>query len=82
MSMASRITDLAAAVRDKINLMVPRLIPAGGTTGQIVTKTGAGNYVFGWADAPAGSGGGGAAILNFNGPAGTPQDMIFDFNGV
>jgi hypothetical protein len=62
MSLASRISDLAAAVRDKINLMVPRLIPPGGTTGQIVTKIGAGNYLFGWADAPASGGGSGAIV--------------------
>jgi hypothetical protein len=29
----------------------------------------------------SGGGGGGTAILDFNGPAGTPQDLIYDFNG-
>lgn len=51
MSLAARVTDLAAAVRDKINLMVPRLLPSGGSTGQVLAKTAATNYAAGWADA-------------------------------
>lgn len=46
--------DLAAAIRDKINVMVPRLLPAGGTTGQVLSKTGAADYAAGWVDPAAG----------------------------
>lgn len=53
MSLASRVNDLAAAVRDKINAMMPRLLPSGGTVGQVVTKTGPADGAAGWAD-PAG----------------------------
>lgn len=48
MALADRITALAAAVRDKINLMVPRLIPTGGTTGQVLGKASATNYAMTW----------------------------------
>lgn len=50
MTLAERISALALAVRDKVNLMVPRLLPAGGTVGQMLRKTGAGNYATGWGD--------------------------------
>lgn len=56
MSLVSEISDLAVAIRTKINLMVPRLIPAGGTTGQVLTKNSATDYDASWA---AGGGGGG-----------------------
>lgn len=61
MTQEQRLVLLAAAVRDKINTIMPRLIPTGGTPNQVLTKTGAGNYATGWQDAPAG-GGGGAAV--------------------
>lgn len=77
MTLASRMTDLAAAVRDKFNAIAPRLIPTGGADGQFLQKTGAGTY--GWAD--AGGGSGGTAILDFNGPSGTPAGFILDLNG-
>lgn len=48
MSLASRVTDLAVTIRDKINLMVPRLMPAGGSTGQALVKTSGSNYAAGW----------------------------------
>lgn len=58
MSLASRISDLAVAVREKINAMMPRLMPSGGAVGQVITKTGPADYVVGWQDVPAGGGGG------------------------
>lgn len=51
-TMAARVTALAAAIRDKINLMVPRLVPAGGATGQVLRKAGAADYALSWG-APA-----------------------------
>lgn len=61
MSLASRINDLAGAIRDKINLMVPRLLPAGGTTGQVLKKTSNTDYEVSW-QADATGGGGGATV--------------------
>lgn len=37
-TLSSRISDLAAAVRDKFNAINPKLIPSGGTTGQVLAK--------------------------------------------
>lgn len=54
MSLASGITDLAAAVRDKLNLMTPRLLPPGGTVGQVVKKTGPAAGDTAWQDEAAG----------------------------
>lgn len=47
-TLETRLTALAAAIRDKINLMVPRLIPPGGAVNQVLAKTGAGDYAAGW----------------------------------
>lgn len=38
MALADRVTALAVAIRDKINTMMPRLLPSGGTTGQVLAK--------------------------------------------
>lgn len=54
MSLAARITDLAVAIRDKINLMVPRLQPGGGTTGQVLAKTSNADYDSAWASVSGG----------------------------
>lgn len=54
--LASRITDLAAAVRDKFNAISTRLVAAGGTTGHVYTKTSDGHE---WSAATGGSSGGG-----------------------
>lgn len=61
-TLEQRLTLLAGAIRDKINLMMPRLIPTGGAINQVLTKTGAGNYSAGWQDGVAGP----------MGPAGPP----------
>ncbi len=53
MSLVSRVTDLAVAIRDKINAMMPRLLPSGGTAGQVLRKTSSTNYATGWATLPA-----------------------------
>ena len=44
MSLASQINLLAAALRGKINAMMPRLLPSGGAVGQALVKSGAGDY--------------------------------------
>ena len=62
MTLTSRIADLAGAVRDKINLMVPRLIPPGGGSGQVLSKSSATDYAVGWTDAAGGGGGPMAAL--------------------
>ena len=59
MSLATRISALATAIRDKINAMMPRLLPAGGSSGQALVKTSAANFATGWATL---SGGGGGAL--------------------
>jgi hypothetical protein len=46
-----RLTLFAAAIRNKFNAVTPRLIPAGGTIGQRLVKTGSADYAMGWADA-------------------------------
>ena len=48
MSLVTRITDLVVAVREKINTMMPRLMPAGGTVGQVITKTGTADFTMSW----------------------------------
>lgn len=55
-TLASRITSLAGAIRDKLNLMTPRLLPAGGTTGQVLTKLAATDYDVSWATPASGGG--------------------------
>ena len=58
MTLAARLSALAEAVRDKLNLMTPRLLPSGGTAGQALVKTGSGDYETEWADQSGGAGGG------------------------
>lgn len=53
MSLASRVADLAVAIRDKINAMMPRLQPVGGAAGQVLRKTSAVDYAAAWATLPA-----------------------------
>ncbi|MDH2313165.1 hypothetical protein [Methylobacterium brachiatum] len=36
----------------------PGMLPSGGTSGQVLTKTGAGAYAASWADPPGGGSGG------------------------
>lgn len=79
-TLSARVTDLAAAVRDKINLMVPRLMPSGGASGQALVKTSGANYAAGWATVSGGGGGdmlidGGNASSVYSGPA------VFDGGG-
>uniref|UniRef100_A0AB74UML1 Tail protein n=1 Tax=Caulobacter phage BL57 TaxID=3348355 RepID=A0AB74UML1_9VIRU len=47
-TLQARITSLAQAIRDKINLMMPRLLPTGGAAGAPLVKTTASDYAVGW----------------------------------
>ncbi len=47
-TLVSHITDLATAIRNKLNLMTPRLIPAGGILGQVLAKTSSTDYAVAW----------------------------------
>lgn len=58
MTLQGRLEALAAAIRGKINAMMPRLLPDGGTAGQVLTKTSANSYDAGWATPASGGGGG------------------------
>jgi hypothetical protein len=51
-TLAQRISDLAASVRNKINAMTPRLLPSGGGAGQFLRKRSGTIYDSEWADVP------------------------------
>lgn len=56
MTVESRIVDLATGISAYIrDTILPRLLPAGGTTGQVVVRKPGG--LAGWDDPPAGGGG-------------------------
>ena len=56
MSLASQVTALAGAIRDKINTIVPRLLPSGGTTGQVLSKSSNSDYETLWITPSVGGG--------------------------
>jgi hypothetical protein len=64
MSLVDQINNLAGAVRDKLNLMTPRLLPAGGASGQVLAKASATDYAAGWVD-PAGGGAAPLGMLDY-----------------
>lgn len=56
MTLSERVAALATAVAAHIKTAIaPRLVPAGGTAGQVLAKTSAANYALGWQSA-AGAG--------------------------
>ena len=55
-TLAERVSDLAGAIRDKLNSMTPRLLPAGGGTNQVLAKTGTADYAVGWTAVSAAAG--------------------------
>lgn len=79
MSLATRIADGFAAVRNKLNLMVPRLLPSGGSTGQVLTKSSSDDYATGWTT-PA-SGGGASTSRNVDGGSAAPEPRSGSVNG-
>jgi hypothetical protein len=67
----SRISDGFAAVRDKLNLITPRLVPPGGALGQVLTKASGANYSFEWVTPATGGSGGGGSSSRFRGTFGS-----------
>lgn len=56
-TLQARITDLATRIGTEIKAMVPKLVPAGGVTGQVLAKASATNHHLAWTDAGGGSAG-------------------------
>lgn len=52
-TLVSHVTDLVGAIRTKLNLMTPRLLPVGGSVGQIIYKSGSADGAAGWTTPPA-----------------------------
>lgn len=48
MPLADGVVALAAAIRNKINEMMPRLLPSGGTTGQVLAKVNGTSFNVSW----------------------------------
>lgn len=48
MTLASRVNDLAVAVREKFNAIFPKLVPEGGTAQQALIKNGTANHDVSW----------------------------------
>lgn len=61
-SLQDRLTALATRVGVQVKAMTPRLLPGGGTTGQVLTKTSASDYATSWQTPAAGGGGGGGGL--------------------
>ncbi|MCI1143213.1 hypothetical protein MOP88_14330 [Sphingomonas sp. WKB10] len=53
-TLASRISDLAGAIRDKFNQIMPRLLPPGGATGQVLSKASNADNSFQWSTVTSG----------------------------
>lgn len=54
-TLSQRITELAIAIRDKVNLIMPRLLPEGGIDGQVLAKKGSEPFVTEWRNSAGGS---------------------------
>lgn len=78
MSLASRVSAGFTAVRDKINLMVPRLLPAGGSAGQVLAKTSASDYAAAWTTPAAG---GGSTSRSIDGGSADPEPRSGSIDG-
>ena len=75
---AATVTADAAATQADFDARLPRLVPAGGDIGQILSKSSAVDYATQWIDAPSGGGGGGAVdrIIGGEGIITSPQTGI------
>lgn len=51
MSISTRVSELALAIRDKINEMIPRLLPRGGQAGQVLVKSSSTDFTVIWGEA-------------------------------
>lgn len=74
MTLASRVSDLAIAIRNKINTMMPRLLPQGGTVGQVLAKSADTDYAVEWVESGGKAGKGWAPITAVGTDA--PQEII------
>lgn len=59
MSLESRIVALAQAIGSDIKALLGRAMPAGGSAGQVLTKSSGADYAASW-QTPSGGGGGGS----------------------
>jgi hypothetical protein len=55
----SRLGDIFAAIRDKINSIMPKLVPPAGTTGQVLSKASNADHSLGWVTPVSGAAWGG-----------------------
>lgn len=69
MSLVTRLNAFVEAVGADIKTLLSRSLPAGGTMGQVLTKTGTADYAVGWGAPPAGGNGNliGYQIFTVNG---------------
>ena len=58
MSLEARIIALAQAIGGDVKSLLGRSVPAGGTTGQVLTKTSATDHAVSWQTVSGGGGGG------------------------
>lgn len=61
-TLEERLVALATAIGTDIKALALRLVPIGGSAGQLLGKTGSGSLDFGWVNAPSGGGGGSAEV--------------------
>ena len=62
MPLAARLADLIVAVGADIKALFGRVMPAGGTTGQVLAKSSDTDYAVAWVTPAAGGGGGGGNV--------------------
>lgn len=55
-TLVDRIVLLTTAIQTKFNAVTPRLLPSGGTSGQVLTKSSATDYAAAWTTPAAGGG--------------------------
>jgi len=63
MALVEQIANMAAMVREKFNSLTPRVLPSGGSAGQVLTKASAADYAATW-QTPSGGGGGSSDPLD------------------
>ncbi|PRA13363.1 hypothetical protein CQ010_01570 [Arthrobacter sp. MYb211] len=79
--LATRATNLETAVtdiNDELDLVEPRLIPAGGSTGQVLRKTMNTSFEVEWGDSDGSGGGANFLVLSLAAPVptGTPENTV------
>ena len=84
MAFAENLAATVAAIRNKFIAIMPRLVPTGGITGQVLAKSSATDNDVSWIDPPAGSGGGGSAPVwgAITGDLNNQTDLSSALNGL